>query len=143
MSYVWVVTHIDTRVVSCYSTLSYAQQHICSTILDTIARHVDECKNRQNPRPDDFKYAQDVQELIIAGEYQKAITEWGADDEYDIEEVNFTNWKPVFKYIDFHNTSIAVTAPTQTVNDHTCIACGNTACSKTETSCWKCGTVIS
>ncbi len=29
------------------------------------------------------------------------------------------------------------------VNDHTCSQCGNTRCSKTERSCWRCGAVIS
>ena len=35
-------------------------------------------------------------------------------------------------------------APTMAapINDHTCV-CGNTACSKTEKSCWKCGAPIS
>jgi hypothetical protein len=33
-------------------------------------------------------------------------------------------------------------APTVAVNDHTCRFCGNTSCSKTEKSCWKCGGVI-
>ena len=28
------------------------------------------------------------------------------------------------------------------VNDHTCKFCGNTSCSKTEKSCWKCGGLI-
>lgn len=28
------------------------------------------------------------------------------------------------------------------VNDHKCTSCGNTACSKTEKSCWKCGSLI-
>lgn len=28
------------------------------------------------------------------------------------------------------------------VNDHTCPNCGNTACSKSERSCWKCGNVL-
>jgi hypothetical protein len=27
-------------------------------------------------------------------------------------------------------------------DDHTCTSCGNTRCSKTEKSCWKCGTAI-
>lgn len=30
----------------------------------------------------------------------------------------------------------------QPVNDHTCVQCGNTACSKSEKSCWKCGATI-
>lgn len=29
--------------------------------------------------------------------------------------------------------------PPKAINDHTCPHCGNTACSKTERSCWKCG----
>lgn len=28
------------------------------------------------------------------------------------------------------------------INDHTCISCGNTRCSKTKKSCWKCGNKI-
>jgi predicted AlkP superfamily pyrophosphatase or phosphodiesterase len=28
------------------------------------------------------------------------------------------------------------------VDDHTCVCCGNTKCSKVEKSCWKCGTAI-
>jgi hypothetical protein len=28
------------------------------------------------------------------------------------------------------------------VDDHTCVGCGNTKCSKTEKSCWKCGCAI-
>jgi hypothetical protein len=27
-------------------------------------------------------------------------------------------------------------------NDHTCVSCGNTACNRTESSCWRCGTAI-
>ena len=34
------------------------------------------------------------------------------------------------------------TAVSTCVDDHTCIACGNAKCSKTEKSCWKCGTPI-
>lgn len=30
-------------------------------------------------------------------------------------------------------------SPAPTINDHTCPHCGNTACSKSEQSCWKCG----
>jgi hypothetical protein len=35
-----------------------------------------------------------------------------------------------------------VTSVSTCVDDHTCIACGNAKCSKTEKSCWKCGTPI-
>jgi hypothetical protein len=33
-------------------------------------------------------------------------------------------------------------APTVAVNNHTCVFCGNTSCSKSEKSCWKCGGAI-
>jgi hypothetical protein len=36
-------------------------------------------------------------------------------------------------------TGKVISAP---VNDHTCVCCGNTACSKSEKSCWKCGSQI-
>lgn len=32
--------------------------------------------------------------------------------------------------------------PVQVVNDHTCKVCGNDKCSKTEKSCWRCGSLI-
>jgi hypothetical protein len=32
--------------------------------------------------------------------------------------------------------------PAVAVNDHTCTSCGNTSCSKSEKSCWKCGAAI-
>lgn len=34
------------------------------------------------------------------------------------------------------------TGPVVAVNDHTCKFCGNTSCSKSEKTCWKCGGVI-
>ncbi len=33
----------------------------------------------------------------------------------------------------------ASVAKSDAVNDHTCPSCHNTKCSKTETTCWKCG----
>lgn len=30
----------------------------------------------------------------------------------------------------------------QIINDHTCVSCGNTKCSKSEKSCWRCGSSI-
>jgi hypothetical protein len=46
-------------------------------------------------------------------------------------------------------TLLASANPSQTmdvsqsaVNDHTCAACGNTRCGRTEKNCWKCGTKI-
>jgi len=35
-----------------------------------------------------------------------------------------------------------IPAPAPIVDDHTCAVCGNTKCSKTEKSCWKCGAPI-
>jgi len=35
-----------------------------------------------------------------------------------------------------------VSDPMVAINDHTCKFCGNTACSKSEKTCWKCGGVI-
>jgi hypothetical protein len=40
------------------------------------------------------------------------------------------------------SVAVQVAAPTVAVNDHTCVACGNTACSKTEKACWRCGHAI-
>lgn len=37
---------------------------------------------------------------------------------------------------------VAIKQPETIINDHTCIACGNNKCSKTEKSCWKCGNPI-
>lgn len=39
--------------------------------------------------------------------------------------------------------NITIPASGPPVNDHTCTQCGNTACNKTEKSCWKCGCPIS
>lgn len=38
--------------------------------------------------------------------------------------------------------NVVPTATAAPVNNHTCTQCGNNACSKSEKSCWKCGTAI-
>ncbi len=36
----------------------------------------------------------------------------------------------------------SMVASNAAINDHTCTSCGNNRCSKTEKSCWKCGSPI-
>jgi hypothetical protein len=38
--------------------------------------------------------------------------------------------------------TVSAGANIKPVNNHTCTTCGNTACNKQESSCWKCGTAI-
>lgn len=38
---------------------------------------------------------------------------------------------------------VTIPATSTPVNDHTCTQCGNSSCSKSEKSCWKCGCPIS
>ncbi len=43
------------------------------------------------------------------------------------------------KYLSNKPQSINLNNTSPPVNDHTCIRCGNTKCSKSEPVCWKCG----
>ena len=47
------------------------------------------------------------------------------------------------RFILSESANIEATQSTSTVssavNDHVCLSCGNTKCSKTENTCWKCG----
>jgi hypothetical protein len=52
------------------------------------------------------------------------------------------DWAKAFEAFNKPVKGITSSGNTAQVNDHICVACGNTKCSKTEKSCWKCGTKI-
>lgn len=59
-------------------------------------------------------------------EYECAGTDWTGDDMFAGMNTPAKN-------------APTIPAPVACMDDHTCMACGNTKCSKTEKSCWKCG----
>lgn len=94
-----------------------------------------------------IKHYRDVIDSISFGSYRHAIEEW--DSNWELERCHVSTDIPLFDFPTFptpdtdesSEESIPPVLLTP-ANNHTCVGCGNTKCSKIEKSCWKCGTQI-
>lgn len=133
----------DASFISTSKTI--ALQETCAHILSQMRDILDD-------EPDcgeDYGYYE-ISDHIESGDYYKAISLW--DSEYEITQESLIIDSAELEFLkrpthddddDVQNASSSwsqLIRPTTTVcNDYTCATCGNTACSKTEKSCWRCG----
>lgn len=144
--------------LSCWATEKDAYKEACSIILDEIK---DIIRDDPSNSPNEWE----INDLISKGDYKEAVRQYNdynsygrMDVEYYSENNNYSGSLATLDPADFADeddedfdsdendsevsdvsTNSNVISPTQVVNDHTCLSCGNTRCSKTEKSCWKCG----
>lgn len=142
---IWVLEFLEFEDVYTSEDKNTLLKHGCAIILSYMSDHI---KDFSDPRKD---YEQDtyddylkISNLIKQGLYEDAINQWTT---YNLTEQVVITTPLKFQFLDDpkSNTPIQSSqAPIDTVtNNHTCVFCKNTACNKSEKSCWKCGHPIS
>lgn len=113
-----------------------AMQNACHYILDHAQESIAKDPNDQIA----IKNYNTIMDYIRDGEYEDAIEYW--DDDYNITRHALCVQVADFAFNNSSTSKQAASSPNM-IDDHTCIQCKNTACSKTEKSCWRCGHPIS
>lgn len=142
---IWVLKFLDFGTVYTSEDKQILLKHVCASILSHISFDI---KSFSNPMED---YEQDIyndylhiSNLIKQGLYEDAIDLYS---EYNLSEGEVITTPLEFQFLDEPKSSTPIQssqAPVDTVvNDHVCVSCKNTACNKSEKSCWKCGHPIS
>jgi len=137
-------------------TYEILTNHICDIILEEITDRIHLSMNEADSYSNEelteiLNGFEPIVNFIKNGDYAAAIDHWYDEYEYSITETLFLP-KPVnlkIPDLDFYKNQIppdSMEEPNNqdvVTNDHVCVQCGNTSCSKTEKSCWKCGCLIS
>ena len=127
----------DRDCFSLFHLFSEAEKYVCQCILN-------------DQSSSDFLSEEDLdlRENILQGKYSYAIDLY---NHYNAKQGTYHLQKINVKYFSGDVILLAKEEMTESVpklqsavqvDDHTCINCQNTKCSKTEKSCWKCGAAI-
>lgn len=148
----WLLEYVnyhnaDNNEVSLWSSEEDAYKYACKSILIEIKNCLDNGYNL-----DSHEVFWQVNDLLAEEDFEEAIDLYNDHEEsefYSIRQISAGSFAGTIQYLnksDYEKNSINITeAPDVSagpINDHTCLSCGNKACSKTEKSCWRCGDLI-